>query len=98
MQTLRIRPVAGRVVRDPDLHDFITAPRTVPNSPFWRRRIRDGDVSADDVQTSANESASANTNKAAGKPATTEADTRTQDAPQSKPTRSTARTNEGGTP
>ena len=47
MQTLRIRPVAGRVVRDPDLHDLITAPRTVPASPFWRRRVRDGDVALD---------------------------------------------------
>jgi hypothetical protein len=47
MQTLRIRPVAGRVVRDPDLHDLITTSRTVPDTPFWRRRIRDGDVSLD---------------------------------------------------
>ncbi|MGF6792770.1 DUF2635 domain-containing protein [Paraburkholderia sp. 35.1] len=47
MKTLRIHPVAGRVVRDPDLRDLITAPRTVVDSPFWRRRIRDGDVSLD---------------------------------------------------
>ncbi|WP_277187677.1 DUF2635 domain-containing protein [Caballeronia sp. BR00000012568055] len=86
MQTLRIRPVAGRVVRDPDLHDLITAPRTVPQSPFWRRRVRDGDVAVDDTPAPANESANAD----AYKPA--------QDAPQPKPTRSTARTNQGGTP
>lgn len=49
MQTLRIAPVAGRVVRDPDLHDLITGPRTVPDSPFWRRRVRDGDVCLDDA-------------------------------------------------
>jgi len=47
MQTLCIRPVAGRVVRDPDLHDLITAARSVPDSPFWRRRLRDGDVALD---------------------------------------------------
>lgn len=48
METLRIRPVAGRVVRDPDLLDILAAPRTVPDTPFWRRRIRDGDVAPDD--------------------------------------------------
>lgn len=48
MNPLRIRPVAGRVVRDPDLHDLITATRTVPDSPYWRRRLRDGDVCLDD--------------------------------------------------
>ncbi|WP_434115862.1 DUF2635 domain-containing protein [Paraburkholderia caffeinilytica] len=48
MKTLRIRPAAGRVVRDPDLHDLITGARTVPDSPFWRRRLRDGDVTPDD--------------------------------------------------
>ncbi len=47
MATLRIRPVAGRVVRDPDLHDLIVAPRTVRDSPFWRGRVRDGDVTLD---------------------------------------------------
>ncbi|MFP4891226.1 DUF2635 domain-containing protein [Paraburkholderia sp. EG304] len=47
MQTLRIRPVAGRVVRDPALHDLITEPRTVSDTSFWRRRIRDGDVALD---------------------------------------------------
>jgi hypothetical protein len=53
MKTLRIRPAAGRVVRDPDLHDLIIAPRTVPDSPFWRRRIRDGDVTLDSATPSA---------------------------------------------
>lgn len=47
MKTLRIQPAAGRVVRDPDLLDLITAPRTVVDTPFWRRRIRDGDVTLD---------------------------------------------------
>lgn len=55
MQTLRIRPVAGRVVRDPDLHDPITDARTVRDSPFWRRRVRDGDVAPDDAPPSAHE-------------------------------------------
>ncbi|MFP4895820.1 DUF2635 domain-containing protein [Paraburkholderia sp. EG304] len=53
MQTLRIRPVAGRVVRDPALHDLITEPRTVVATSFWRRRIRDGDVALDDSPPSA---------------------------------------------
>ncbi|WP_036018269.1 DUF2635 domain-containing protein [Paraburkholderia mimosarum] len=48
MQTLRIRPVAGRVVRDPDLHDLVTEPREVPDTSFWRRRIRDGDLATDE--------------------------------------------------
>ncbi|WP_434107632.1 DUF2635 domain-containing protein [Paraburkholderia caffeinilytica] len=57
MKTLRIRPVAGRVVRDPDLHDLITGARTVPDSPFWRRRLRDGDVTPDDTPPGAPEPA-----------------------------------------
>ncbi|WP_233869687.1 DUF2635 domain-containing protein [Paraburkholderia adhaesiva] len=57
MKTLRIRPAAGRVVRDPDLHDLISAPRVVPDTPFWRRRLRDGDVSPDPDPASAPERA-----------------------------------------
>ncbi|WP_442794050.1 DUF2635 domain-containing protein [Paraburkholderia sp. HD33-4] len=49
MKTLRISPVEGRVVRDPALRDLVTAPRNVPDTPFWRRRIRDGDVSVEAV-------------------------------------------------
>ncbi|WP_233872500.1 DUF2635 domain-containing protein [Paraburkholderia adhaesiva] len=71
MKTLRIRPVAGRVVRDPDLHDLITAPRTVPDSPFWRRRVRDGDVTLDLSPPTAPRAASASTQQAQDSPART---------------------------
>jgi hypothetical protein len=33
------------VVRDPDLHDFLPPEgREVPDSLYWYRRLRDGDV------------------------------------------------------
>jgi hypothetical protein len=58
MKTLRIRPVAGKVVRDPDLRDLLTTPRLVIDTAFWRRRIRDGDVALDESPASAPEAAS----------------------------------------
>ncbi|WP_233863484.1 DUF2635 domain-containing protein [Paraburkholderia adhaesiva] len=71
MQTLRIRPVTGRVVRDPVLHDLIEAPRTVPDSPFWRRRVRDGDVTLDPTPTTAPRAAYASTQPMPDTPART---------------------------
>lgn len=45
--TLFVRPVPGRAVRDPDTAKPLPAAgATVPNSQFWRRRVRDGDVVA----------------------------------------------------
>lgn len=42
---MRIQPVAGRLVRDPDTGREITAAVTVPDSdPFWLRRLADGDI------------------------------------------------------
>lgn len=41
------REIEGRalVVRDPDLLDFLpTEGREVPDSDYWHRRLRDGDV------------------------------------------------------
>ena len=41
------REIEGRplVVRDPDLLDFLPAEgRLVPDSDYWYRRLRDGDV------------------------------------------------------
>ena len=40
-----IRTAPGIVIRDPDLMDFIpTEGREVPDTDFWHRRVRDGDV------------------------------------------------------
>ncbi len=40
-----LRPAPGRVVRDPDLKDFLPeAGREVPDTSYWHRRLRDGDV------------------------------------------------------
>ncbi|MBC8722132.1 DUF2635 domain-containing protein [Paraburkholderia sp. 31.1] len=42
---MHIRPATGVRVRDPDLRDFLPdAGRVVPDSVYWRRRLRDGDV------------------------------------------------------
>jgi hypothetical protein len=41
-----VKPNAGRTVRDPAKGIFLPASgATVPDDVFWRRRIRDGDVS-----------------------------------------------------
>lgn len=40
-----VKPNAGLSVRDPDLHDLLPATgRNVPDSDYWQRRLRDGDV------------------------------------------------------
>lgn len=40
-----IRTAPGITIRDPDLLDFIPEEgREVPDSDFWQRRLRDGDV------------------------------------------------------
>lgn len=42
---MHIKPKQGLVVRDPDLRDYLPeAGRTVPDSPYWLRRLADGDV------------------------------------------------------
>lgn len=40
-----VRPAPGIKLRDPDLLDFLPDEgREVPNTDFWIRRLRDGDV------------------------------------------------------
>jgi len=40
-----VKPAAGLKIRDPDLHDFLPEEgREVPDSGYWQRRLRDGDV------------------------------------------------------
>ena len=42
---MKVQPVAGRLVRDPDTGREITEAVNVPDSdPFWLRRLADGDV------------------------------------------------------
>ena len=45
---MKIYPVEGRIVRDPDSMVVLDAPRVVDdNDFFWVRRLRDGDVTTD---------------------------------------------------
>ena len=44
MRTMRIRPVGGARVRDPETGALLTEPRDVACSTYWMRRLRDGDV------------------------------------------------------
>lgn len=40
-----VQPAPGLVIRDPDLLDFLPAEgRDVPETDYWSRRVRDGDV------------------------------------------------------
>lgn len=40
-----VKPAEGLTIRDPDLHDLLPAEgREVPNTDYWQRRLRDGDV------------------------------------------------------
>ena len=40
-----VKPAPALRVRDPDLRDFLPDEgRVVPDSAYWRRRLRDGDV------------------------------------------------------
>lgn len=42
-----VRPAEGLRVRDPDLRDHLPPEgREVPDSAYWTRRLRDGDVIA----------------------------------------------------
>jgi hypothetical protein len=44
---MRVKPAPDIKVRDPDLHGFLPdSGRVVPESGYWRRRLRDGDVIA----------------------------------------------------
>lgn len=45
MNTLNVKPRDGFQIRDPDLRDLIPeAGRVVPDTAYWQRRLRDGDV------------------------------------------------------
>lgn len=45
MKTLRIKPAPGRLVRDPDTRELLSADgEEKPYTPFWCRRLNDGDV------------------------------------------------------
>lgn len=40
-----VKAAPGLVIRDPDLKDLLpTEGRNVPDSPYWQRLERDGDV------------------------------------------------------
>lgn len=40
-----VKPAPGLVIRDPDLRDFLPQEgREVPDTDYWNRRLRDGDV------------------------------------------------------
>ncbi len=42
---MRVKPATGLKIRDPDLRDILPDEgRTVPESGYWTRRLRDGDV------------------------------------------------------
>ena len=44
-ETLHLKPVAGRRVLDPRTYAPLPAEGArVPKTPFWTRRLRDGDV------------------------------------------------------
>lgn len=47
---MKIKPVEGRVVRDPRTMQILPEEgRDVPDTSFWHRRIRDGDVTVEDA-------------------------------------------------
>ncbi|MDA8230150.1 MAG: DUF2635 domain-containing protein [Magnetospirillum sp.] len=40
-----VKPAPGLKIRDPDLRDLLPeGGREVPKTPYWIRRVRDGDV------------------------------------------------------
>lgn len=42
---MHIKPAPGLTIRDPDLRDHLPPEgRDVPESDYWHRRLRDGDV------------------------------------------------------
>lgn len=47
-----VKPAPGLTIRDPDLFDFLPAAgRDVPETDYWNRRLRDGDVVAAEAPT-----------------------------------------------
>ena len=43
--TLTVKPADGQSCFDPDLRDFLPpSGRVVPDTPYWRRRLRDKDA------------------------------------------------------
>lgn len=45
VKSLKVKPSEGFKIRDPDLMDLLPPEgRTVPDSMYWQRRIRDKDV------------------------------------------------------
>ena len=45
-----VKPSPGLVIRDPDLLDLLPDEgREVPESDYWHRRVRDGDVVTGDA-------------------------------------------------
>jgi len=48
-----VKPAQGLSIRDPDLKDLLPEKgREVPDSPYWIRRLRDGDVVSGPVKKS----------------------------------------------
>lgn len=44
-ETIRIKPRAGLIVRDPETFQILATEGEVKrNSQYWQRRLRDGDV------------------------------------------------------
>ena len=42
---MKVKPAPGLTIVDPDLKDFLPAEgREVPDTHYWQRRLRDGDV------------------------------------------------------
>ncbi|MBK5145993.1 DUF2635 domain-containing protein [Budviciaceae bacterium BWR-B9] len=51
-----VKPVSGRVVRDPVKGTFLPeSGEEVPENTFWRRRLKDGDVQKVKSVTTSNE-------------------------------------------
>lgn len=45
MNRLNVKPVSGRLVRHPETGEPLPAGGlVVPRSPYWLRRVKDGDV------------------------------------------------------
>ena len=45
MNRLNVKPVSGRLVRHPETGEPVPAEGlAVPRSPYWLRRLKDGDV------------------------------------------------------
>ena len=45
MNRLNVKPVSGRLVRHPETGEPVPAEGlAVPRSPYWLRRLQDGDV------------------------------------------------------